>query len=126
MRTVSRLAASASGTRSSSAARTASSYWVYLVVSRSNVSYVCSSRLSCSGCSGACPQPPQYGSCSALGLHVSRQTFRSARKYATGEATYFRCIAPQRYTWATNQHTVGRVKLARGPSMHMAGEQHCL
>ena len=32
----------------------ASSYAVYFGVSRSKVSYVCSSRLSCSGCKGTC------------------------------------------------------------------------
>ena len=64
--TVVRVAASASGTRSRSAAATAAWYVAYLVPSFSNVSYVCDSRLSCSGCSGACAR---YHTRIARGLH---------------------------------------------------------
>ena len=67
--TVVRVAASASGTRSRSAAATAAWYVAYLVPSFSNVSYVCDSRLSCSGCSGACATV--QASCTA-----SQGTFR--------------------------------------------------
>ena len=54
MRTVVLVAASDWGTLSRRASCTACSYAAYLGVSRSNVSYVWSSRLSCSGCKGTC------------------------------------------------------------------------
>lgn len=53
-------AAPGGGTRASSAAWIAAWYCAYLVPSFSNVSYVCDSRLSCSGCSGACAPPAHH------------------------------------------------------------------
>jgi hypothetical protein len=52
-------AAPGGGARASSAAWMAAWYRAYLVPSFSNVSYVCDSRLSCSGCSGACAPAPR-------------------------------------------------------------------
>ena len=61
----------AGAARSSSAACTAAWYCAYLVPSFSKVSYVCDSRLSCSGCSGACVDGHEIRG-SAVSISVAR------------------------------------------------------